>query len=437
MNKPLNIKLVALALLALILAFAVKQVEWKVMERQATRDGAVRAIADQYAREQQLAGPLLWVKCSEPATLIETDAKGVTQQRDVIQDCSRAIRPSLLSSQGNLDVSERYRGIYKARVYLAGLKLHAELPAFQAKPGQHIEEAHLIFGVGDPRGLKRIQLQRADGQLLTAKPGVPGGPFEQGFHVPLDPAQLDQGLKLNAELEIAGSGRLDWAPLAENNDFSLHSAWPHPSFAGQFLPETREITSAGFTARWRVNDFATGGDRMLAGKNSGWLNTSLGVSLIDPVDAYTQTDRAVRYGFLFVLLTLGGFFLFEMLKAKPVHPLQYLLIGFAVVLFFLLLLALSEHTGFALAYVIAAGACVLMIAGYGRTLLGSWPAAASLGAGYGLLYFGLYQLLASEDYALLMGAWLIFGLLGLTMYLTRRLDWGRVGQSEKSTVTAV
>lgn len=429
MNKPLNIKLVVLALLALILAFAVKQVEWKVMERQATRDGAVRAIADQYAREQQLAGPLLWVKCSEPRTLIETDDKGATRQRNVIGDCSRAIRPSLLNGQGNLDVSERYRGIYKARVYLAGLKLHAELPAFQAKPGQHIEEAYLIFGVGDPRGLKRIQLQRADGLLLTAKPGVPGGPFEQGFHVPLDPAQLAQGLKLDAELEIAGSGRLDWAPLAENNDFSLHSAWPHPSFAGQFLPETREITSAGFTARWRVNDFATGGDRMLAGKNSGWLNTSLGVSLIDPVDAYTQTDRAVRYGFLFVLLTLGGFFLFEMLKAKPVHPLQYLLIGFAVVLFFLLLLALSEHTGFALAYVIAAGACVLMIAGYGRTLLGSWPAAASLGAGYSLLYFGLYQLLASENYALLMGALLIFGLLGLTMYLTRRLDWGRAGQA--------
>lgn len=268
MNKPLNIKLVALALLALILAFAVKQVEWKVMERQATRDGAVRAIADQYAREQQLSGPLLWVKCSEPATLIETDAKGVTQQRDVIQDCSRAIRPNLLSSQGNLDVSERYRGIYKARVYHAGLNLHAELPAFQAKPGQLIEEAHLIFGVGDPRGLKRIKLTSSDGQTMNAKPGVPGGAFEQGFHVPLEPAQLAQGLKLDAELEIAG-----------------------------------------------------------------------------------------------------------------------------------------------------------------RTLLGSWPAAASLGAGYGLLYFGLYQLLASEDYALLMGAWLIFGLLGLTMYLTRRLDWGRAGQT--------
>jgi len=434
MNKPLNIKLIALALLALVLAFAVKQVEWKVLERQAARDSAVRAIADQYAHEQQLSGPLLWIKCSEPRTLIETDDKGATRQRNIIQDCSRAIRPSLLSGQGNLDVSERYRGIYKARVYLAALKLHAELPALLAKPGQHIEEAHLIFGVSDPRGLKRIQLKRADGQTLTAKPGVPGGPFEQGFHVPLDSTQLAQNLKLDAELEIAGSGRLDWTPLAESNDFSLRSSWQHPSFSGQFLPETREITPAGFTARWRVNDFATGGDRMLAGKTGNWLATSLGVSLIDPVDAYTQTDRAVRYGFLFVLLTLGGFFLFELLKAKPVHPLQYLLIGFAVVLFFLLLLALSEHTGFALAYLIAAAACVLLIAGYGRSLLGNWQGAAGLGTGYVLLYFGLYQLLASEDYALLMGAWLIFAVLALTMYLTRKLDWGRAGQTSGKTL---
>lgn len=435
MNKPLTFKLLALALLALVLAFAVNQVKWKVQERQATRDGAVLSIADQYAREQQLAGPLLWVKCSEPRTLVETDERGGIRQKTVIDDCSGVIRPSQLSGQGNLDVSVRYRGIYKARVYLAGIKLHAQMPGYQPKPGQTIEEAHLIFGVSDPRGLKRIKLTAGGAGALNAKPGVPGGPFEQGFHVQLDPAQLEQGLNLDAELEIAGSGRLDWAPLAENNDFNLRSTWPHPSFAGQFLPETREIGQSGFTARWRVNDFATGGDRMLAGKTNGWLSTSLGVSLVDPVDAYTQTDRAVRYGFLFVLLTLGGFFLFELLKSKPVHPLQYLLIGFAVVLFFLLLLALSEHTGFALAYLVAAAACTLMIAGYGRTLLGNWKGAASLGAGYGLLYFGLYQLLASEDYALLMGAWLIFGVLALTMYLTRRLDWGKAGLAMPNPAT--
>lgn len=428
MGKLLNTKLFALAVLALVLIFAVSQVEWKVNERRATRDNAVQTIADQYAREQQLVGPLLWVKCSEPASVVETDANG-SRRRTVDHDCSRVVRPTLLTGQGTLGVSERYRGIYKAHIYTAVLRLHAVIPAFTAKPGQTIEATDLIFGVGDPRGIKLVRIATADGRDLAAQPGVPGGPVQFGFHVPLDPGALNQVQNLTMDIEIAGSGRLDFAPVAADNDFTLQSTWPHPSFSGRFLPEAREVSVAGFSARWRVNDFATGGDRVLTDKSAGieqpanWLSDSLGVSLIDPVDAYTQTDRAVRYGFLFVLLTLGGFFLFEMVKRKPVHPLQYLLIGFAVVLFFLLLLALSEHIAFALAYEIAASACVLLITAYGRTLVGGWLGALALGIGYAMLYGGLYLILASEDYALLLGAWLIFLLLALTMWLTRRLDW--------------
>jgi inner membrane protein len=427
-GKLLNTKLFALAILALVLIYAVSQVEWKVTERRATRDGAVQAIADQYAREQQLVGPLLWVKCSEPASVIETDANG-SRRRLVSHDCSRVVRPDRLTGQGSLGVTERYRGIYTAHIYTAALQLHTVIPAFTAKPGQTIEAADLIFGVGDPRGIKRVRIVTADGRELAAQPGIPGGPVQYGFHVPLDPAALNTAQDLNLELEIAGSGRLDWAPVATDNDFSLQSTWPHPSFTGRFLPETREVSIAGFSARWRVNDFATGGDQVLTDKLPGmdqpasWLTDSLGVSLIDPVDSYTQTDRAVRYGFLFVLLTLGGFFLFEMIKRKPVHPLQYLLIGFAVVLFFLLLLALSEHIAFSLAYGIAAGACVLLITTYGRSMVGSWLGALALGIGYAMLYGGLYLILASEDYALLLGTWLVFVLLALTMWLTRRLDW--------------
>lgn len=430
MGKLLNTKLFALAVLALVLIFAVSQVEWKVNERRATRDNAVQTIADQYAREQQLVGPLLWVKCSEPASVIETDANG-SRRRTVDHDCSRVVRPTLLTGQGTLGVSERYRGIYIAHIYTAVLKLHAVIPAFAAKPGQTIEAADLIFGVGDPRGIKQVHITTRNGRELLAQPGIPGGPVQYGFHVPLDPSDLNTGQDLDMQLEIGGSGRLDFAPVATDNDISLQSTWPHPSFTGRFLPETRDVSVAGFNARWRVNDFATGGDRVLTdrsvvpddGQPANWLADSLGVSLIAPVDAYTQTDRAVRYGFLFVLLTLGGFFLFEMVKRKPVHPLQYLLIGFAVVLFFLLLLALSEHIAFNLAYGIAAGACVLLITAYGRTLVGGWLGALALGIGYAMLYGGLYLILASEDYALLLGAWLIFLLLALTMWLTRRLDW--------------
>lgn len=428
MGKLLNTKLFALALLALILIFAVSQVAWKVDERRATRDSVVQTIAEQYAHEQQLVGPLLWVKCREPQTVVETDERG-SRRRAVERDCSRLIRPDSVTGQGTLGVSERYRGIYRANIYSASLQLQAVIPAFQPEPEQIIESAALVFGVSDPRGIKTARIV-ADGRELETRPGTPSGRINNGFHVPLDLTELGQPMKLTVQLDVGGSGRFDWVPIASKNDLELKSAWPHPSFDGRFLPEQREVGSKGFSARWRVSDFATGGDQMLAQQDDARFADSFGVSLIDPVDAYTQTDRAVRYGFLFVLLTLGGFFLFEMVKKKPVHPLQYLLIGFAVVLFFLLLLALSEHIAFLNAYLAAAGACVAMIAAYGRSLVGSWTGAAVLGGGYALLYAGLYMLLASEDYALLMGAWLIFGLLALTMWLTRKLDWSAVGRPE-------
>lgn len=429
MGKLLNTKLFALALLALILIFAVSQVAWKVDERRATRDGVVQNIAEQYAHEQQLVGPLLWVKCREPQTVVETDEHG-SRRRTVEHDCSRLIRPDNVTGQGTLGVSERYRGIYRANIYSAALQLQAVIPAFQPGPEQTIESAALVFGVSDPRGIKSVRVGTADGRELETRPGTPGKAIDSGFQVPLDLAELNQPMKLTVQLDVGGSGRFDWVPIASKNDLELKSAWPHPSFDGRFLPEQREVGSKGFSARWQVNDFATGGDKMLAERDVTRFANAFGVSLIDPVDAYTQTDRAVRYGFLFVLLTLGGFFLFEMVKKKPVHPLQYLLIGFAVVLFFLLLLALSEHIAFLKAYLVAAGACVAMIAAYGRSLVGSWTGAAVLGGGYALLYAGLYMLLASEDYALLMGAWLIFGLLALTMWLTRKLDWVAIGRPE-------
>ncbi|CAG1005680.1 Inner membrane protein CreD [Burkholderiales bacterium] len=420
MNKTLVWKLLALAVLALVLEFALGHIQGKVRERQTTRDGAVKTIAEHYAKEQQLLGPLLWVKCQETQSETYTTAQGKTARRDVTRDCSHILRPAHLGVQGNMEVSERYRGIYKARVYLAALQLRAQFPALVLKPGQTAQSGILVLGVKDPRGIKRIKVTDTAGNAREPQPGVPNDSFEAGIQLPVSVSTIAAGLALDLEIELAGTGRLDLVPFGSDNDFSLRSNWPHPSFVGQFLPETRAVDGAGFSARWRVNDFATGGERLLASRAS---SPCLGVSLLDPVDAYTQSNRAVRYGFLFVLLTLGGFLLFELLRAKPLHPLQYALVGFAVVIFFLMLLAFSEHLPFAAAYLIAASACVGLLGTYGRTLLGSWQSAGLLALGYSLLYVCLYQLLASEDYALLLGATLVFAVLALTMYLTRRFDW--------------
>ncbi|MES2205965.1 MAG: cell envelope integrity protein CreD [Pseudomonadota bacterium] len=427
MGKIFKSKIFVLIAMAFALIIALNQIESKVQERGETRNAAVRSIAEQYATEQHWIGPLISISCSEMKTITETDSKGHEKLLHQPHDCSQIIRPKNLVIQSKLEVNERYRGIYKARVYLAKIKLKTTLPSYIPKPGQTVSTS-LLFGVSDARGLKHIALTNASGQKLEAKPGVLGRFLTAGFSLPLAVQNFEKEQTINADLEIAGSNRLDFSPIAEQNDFFIQSSWPHPNFDGKFLPENREVSANGFNARWRVNDFATGGNTMLshkAGQQSEEINidtNSMGVSLIDPIDTYTQTNRAVRYGFLFILMTIGGFFIFEMVKQKTVHPLQYLLVGLAVVIFFLLLLALSEHLAFATSYMIAAFACVALISAYGKSIVTTWAGTAILAAAYSGLYYALYLMLNSEDYALLMGAWLIFAILALAMYLTRKFS---------------
>lgn len=441
MNKGMVYKLLALGVMALILQIALNQVQGKIQERQTTRDSVVAGIAHQYAGAQQVAGPLLYLSCTETRSVARLDESRQPRLETETRDCSRLIQPEHLTGQGALDVSERYRGIYKARVYVADLRLLAEFAPVSPdlKPNQTLNGAYWVFPITDPRGLRSLRVENAQGQVLQAQPGTLDASLPGGFHVAIPLDSLGQAHSVSLKLSLKGSDGFEWVPVARDNAFSLNAAWPHPSFTGLYLPDDRSVDAQGFNANWHVNAFATGGASALT---RGPTNDSeqgmtgptrftqgLGVSLIDPVDAYVQSDRAVRYGFMFVLLTLGGFYLFELLKRKTLHPLQYLMIGFAVVVFFLLLIALSEQVGFLMAYIIAASACTLLIGTYGKTLLGNWAGSAGLILGYAGLYGGLYQLLASEDQALLLGAWLVFGVLAATMYFTRRLDWQGVGQT--------
>ena len=221
--------------------------------------------------------------------------------------------------------------------------------------------------------------------------------------------------------------RLEVVPAAGEVTTSLRSAWPHPSFIGRFLPETRTVSEQGFEASWRMSDLGSNVrqafQRCVQSKCDAYQAGSFGVSLIHAVDVYQQTYRALHYGILFVVLTFALFFLYEVIAGLRVHPIQYALVGFALIAFFLLLLALAEHVGFGLAYLIGAGGCIALIGAYVRYVLGSPRRALSLMALLGVLYAALYVVLGSEDYALLMGALLVFAALAAFMLITRRLDW--------------
>lgn len=211
-----------------------------------------------------------------------------------------------------------------------------------------------------------------------------------------------------------GRQTLAVAPLGSNTTVAMRSDWAHPSFAGRFLPLKHEITNEGFSAEWKVSQYASPGTA---------VGNELAVSFIEPAGLYQQLERASKYGFLFIGLTFAAFLLFELLRRFAIHPIQYALVGLALAMFFLLLTALSEHIAFTHAYAVATGACVGLISGYLMRVLRSVPLALAFGAALTALYAMLYALLKAEDYSLLGGSLLLFGLLAVVMVATRRIDW--------------
>jgi len=215
---------------------------------------------------------------------------------------------------------------------------------------------------------------------------------------------------------------------------ALGADWPHPSFQGLFLPAHHELRADGFDAHWQVSRYASQGAERLAGceiaKPCAALTAQeLGVSFIEPVGVYRQLERASKYGFLFIGLVFAAFFLLEILRRLRIHPIQYALVGMALAIFFLLLTALSEHIAFGAAYAIATFACVGLITGYLVRALRSSRIGVTFGAALSALYAVLYALLRAEDYALLAGAVVLFGLLAAAMVGTRRVDWHALSES--------
>jgi inner membrane protein len=343
------------------------------------------------------------------------------------------------------DTSYKRRGLFKALGYdlAAEAKGHFEVPAKPALPGLS-DGVRVTWGtpfvsvlISDTRGLSGAPRLTLEGRSLSFRNGSGLAAMPDGIRAELGGIEPGSALSLpfTLSLSLRGTECLSFMPLAETTRVGLTSAWPHPSFSGSFLPTQRdqEIGPDGFSARWEVSSLAAKAPAAFVTAASdgkpcqGACQESFGVRLIEPVNIYSMSDRALKYGFLFVALSFVAFFLFELLKSLRIHPAQYLLVGLALALFFLLLLSLSEHIPFGLAYGIAAGTCIALQGFYLSYVLGGVARGIGFAGLLAALFGALYGLLVSEDMALLMGSVLLFGLLALVMVITRRLDWYALG----------
>jgi len=437
MSRSLLIKLGTTGLLILLLMIPLIQISNVVNERQHRRDAVVQEIARSSSYSQTLTGPLLVVPYRKTVKIVSEDA--ATHQKKVEErEVSGELYflPDTFNLEGNVKTEERSRGIYVARLYHADNKINGtfKIPEKLGLSDDYamykFGVAYIALGISDIRGIEDTLALSMDEKNVPFEPGSLSKILGTGVHAVLPSLDVLNAKQYGYRMQLKLQGTSDFqiAPVGRTTKVALVSDWANPSFAGEYLPSERDINSQGFHAVWNSTFFST---NMIEALNS-CVNTSncaelnnrhFGVSFIDPVDQYLKTDRATKYALLFIALTFAGFFLFEVIKQLAVHPIQYGLVGLALALFYLLLVSLSEHIEFALAYVISALACVGLIGFYVSHVLKSVLRGLGFGAVLGGLYAMLYGLMSAEDYSLLMGSILVFALLSAVMILTRNINW--------------
>lgn len=417
--------------------------------RQSESAEATQAITSGWGGTQVVAGPVLVIPY-RVATTTTTVENGQTVTRTRTAQKELRLAPEALDISTDVQPQLRKRSIYQAVVYDAALSGRASFafPPDLAQAGidpsqMDLSRAVLRFGVSDPRGLGSNPRVSVNGRPLRLQPGG-GASAGPGFFAWTDASGLGaKPMMVTFAYTIRGNEALSLAPLAGDTRWAVRSSWASPSFGGDFLPGARRVGDGGFEATYRIGNLALGrslvdtdnataqadsdqsaGAATSTGNGSDSKRAVAQISLLQPVDVYSQVDRATKYGFLFIGFTFLALLLFDVIGGVAVSSVEYLLMGAALVLFFVLLLAFAEVIGFAAAYVVASAAVAGLNTAYAAAVLGSWRRAGFIGGLLIGLYAVLYVLISLEAYALLIGALLLFAALSGVMFATRRIDWG-------------
>ena len=425
-------------LFVLILLFLIPagMIRGLIYERSDRADDAEREIMRAWGEDFAILGPVLRIPCLERYEL-----KTVTEKEEKIDiresEFFLYITPEDFCEDINLETRIKKRGIFSVPLFTGSVHLKGafspELIQGELKENQRAfpEKAELIISLSNMNGIKGIRNAEWNGQALNFQPGTNGFSMNSrksnaGIYS-LAALKMNEGNTFNIVLNIQGGKSFRMVPIGKNSAFTIKAGWPSPSFQGSYLPSAHIINGNGFEARWEfsyLNQSIPLLWRDSGGKSEFNLSyNDFEVGFFKAVDHYSMNIRAVKYAILFIIIPFLSFFLFELLMRKSIHMVQYLLAGTGNIIFYLLLLSLSEHIVFTAAYLISALAVVLMISLYSRSFLGAWGKSRIMGTVMAFLYAFLYFTLQSEDWALLIGSLGAFGITAFVMFLTRKLDW--------------
>ena len=425
LKSPLFWKITTLIGCVVLLSLPLMMVRELINERADYRSEVVDAIEQSTSGSQKLAGPLIAIPITETLTRMENQ-KEVNYQRSWVYYWL----PESLAVTGKQTVESRRVGIYSGQVWHNALQIKASFDPLRLaalrKTNIVLGQPRLVVSVGDARGIGAIHAPEVNGNVLSVEPGLGISGDGAGIHMPMPAlAEDNKPLEIAFSLDLNGTGEFSLVPLGRNSELQLTSNWPHPGFLGSFLPTQREVSAAGYRAHWQSSWFANDmGSYFKDDMEIPWSRLpAFSADVMSLADQYQLTDRATKYAILLIGLTFMAFFAFESLTRRPLHPMQYLLVGLSLVLFYLVLLALSEHIGFTAAWLAASLSGAVMNGIYLQAVLRGWRNSLLFVAALLLLDGVMWFLLHSEDSALLLGTGVLALALSVLMFLTRRVDW--------------
>ncbi|HFE1849396.1 TPA: cell envelope integrity protein CreD [Klebsiella pneumoniae] len=425
LKSPLFWKITTLIGCIVLLSLPLMMVRELINERADYRSEVVDAIEQSTSGSQKLAGPLIAIPITETLTRMENQ-KEVNYQRSWVYYWL----PESLAVTGKQTVESRRVGIYSGQVWHNALQIKASFDPLRLaalrKTNIVLGQPRLVVSVGDARGIGAIHAPEVNGNVLSVEPGLGISGDGAGIHMPMPAlAEDNKPLEIAFSLDLNGTGEFSLVPLGRNSELQLTSNWPHPGFLGSFLPTQREVSAAGYRAHWQSSWFANDmGSYFKDDMEIPWSRLpAFSADVMSLADQYQLTDRATKYAILLIGLTFMAFFVFESLTRRPLHPMQYLLVGLSLVLFYLVLLALSEHIGFTAAWLAASLSGAVMNGIYLQAVLRGWRNSLLFVAALLLLDGVMWFLLHSEDSALLLGTGVLALALSVLMFLIRRVDW--------------
>ncbi len=430
MRRSFTFRAIVVGILVLLLLIPLAMVQDLIRERADRKSEAEAEVSRTWGGMQTITGPVIDVPYDVPVSVPATDGSNRMVTR--MDTYYAHFLPEELEVNSNLDPNKKHRGIYDVAVYAGHTKLSG---TFAPLGGDRLRsqyplkwnEAKLTLGITDLRSIKEQVSLRIGDRTVTFEPGldntdVTGSGLSAAF--PLDTAALNDRFTFSLDLRLNGSSGFNVVPVGRVTRVACSSPWPDPSFNGAFLPDSSNVTPSGFTAKWTVLHLNRQYPQEFLGSRMDVIDQSaFGVYLIQPVDEYQKNTRASKYGLMLIVLVFLVFFFVEVLQKLRIHPIQYLLVGFALCIFYTLLIAISEHLGFALAYIISAVAVIGLVVFYSASVFKVKRATQLLGLIMLLVFGFMFALIHEEDYALLFGSIGLFIVLALVMAISRRIDW--------------